>query len=142
MSKCIFPAVALCLVLFVMPVLAEPPYEAGKEPTDAVVSEPLESQEASIQSVCTATCQYGSDVTCTGSSCTAVDQNCPSQRGYCTGSTGKKWCQKCPCTAYATCNPSGYVSCGGTSCYELDGCWAMCDGEQTWCSNPDPWCPF
>ncbi len=146
MSKWIFPAVALCLVLFVMPVVAEPPEEAGTEPTEAVVSEGQESQEASIQSVCTAECQHGPDQTCRGSSCFAVDQDCPSERGYCWGSdTGTKYCQEClpperpDCFAKVGCSP-GIVFCMGDICAELDDCWVECDGVQTWCPNPGPGC--
>ncbi len=143
MLKWIYPVVALCLVLFVMPVVAEPPEEAGTEPTEAVVSEGPESQEASIQSVCTADCGPYPDVTCTGSSCNAEDRNCPSQRGQCWGSdTGTKYCKiPCICFAEASCSPSGSVSCQGMQqCDEQNDCWVECDGQKTWCPAHPPEC--
>lgn len=45
---------------------------------------------------CTARCQDGSTLTCTGSSCSAVDASCPSESGYCWGSTtGTRACPAC-----------------------------------------------
>jgi hypothetical protein len=83
------------------------PYEACASRAPAVA--PSTAPEASLLATlasCTATCQNGSTVTCTGSSCSAVDANCPAQRGYCTGTTsGTKYCHQCcpnptPCSFY------------------------------------------
>ena len=102
------------------------------------------------QATCTADCADGSSVTCWGTSCSAYDSNCnTSFRGYCTGtSSGTKYCpsnecQGPSCGAYASCPGTGPVSCSGTSsCHELDGCWVICDGNQTYCPAPAPNCPL
>jgi len=96
------------------------------------------------QSTCNALCQNGSYVTCWGTSCSAVDANCPTQRGYCTGSaTGTKYCPVCTCSATASCPDGSTVSCTGTgsSCFGFNGCYVSCNGRETWCANPKGPCP-
>jgi len=61
----------------------------------------LEPPAATPLSPCTAQCNEGPDVTCYGNPCSAVNQACPSQRGYCySASEGSKYCDDCsgPCT--------------------------------------------
>lgn len=97
------------------------------------------------QSTCIADCQDGSTVTCTGSSCTATDASCPSERGSCWGTdTGTRYCPVCTCSATATCAHASPVSCTGTgdSCFAIDGCYASCNGNLTWCPNPKGPCPI
>jgi len=98
----------------------------------------------SAQSTCIALCQNGSSVSCSGTSCSAVDANCPTQRGYCTGTTsGTKYCPVCTCSATATCPIGGPVSCTGTggTCFAFNGCYASCNGEAIWCPKPKGPCP-
>lgn len=99
----------------------------------------------STQSVCNALCQDGSYVSCYGTSCTAVDASCPSQRGYCTGtSTGTRYCPVCTCSATASCPDGSTVSCTGTgsTCFAINGCYASCNGVLHWCANPKGPCPI
>lgn len=56
---------------------------------------------------CTADCEDGSTVACSGSSCSAQDQNCANnQQGFCTGDSGQKSCTPaCPdCDRDFVCN--------------------------------------
>ena len=100
--------------------------------------------EPGTQSVCNAQCQDGSYVSCWGTSCSAVDANCPTQRGYCTGTaTGTKYCPFCTCSATASCPDGSTVSCTGTgnTCFGFNGCYVSCNGRLTWCANPKGPCP-
>ena len=96
------------------------------------------------QSVCSAYCWDGSTASCYGTSCSAVDSSCPSQRGYCTGSSsGTRYCPACPCSATASCPGGGSVSCTGTSgCFAINNCYASCNGTLHWCPNPKYPCPI
>jgi len=133
---------ALALAFFVLgvPVLAEDveevdlnsflaPYDAcaSRAPV-AVPTAPEPSLLATLAS-CTATCQNGSTVTCTGTSCSAVDANCPTERGYCTGTaSGTKLCHKCcanttPCSIYEGRSCSSNQPCmEGNNCAQCV-CW-------------------
>lgn len=49
------------------------------------------------------------------------------------------------CTASASCANSGggFVSCSGTAdCFEVDDCYAYCDGQYHFCPNAPPFCPL
>lgn len=88
---------------------------------------------------CTAQCGGGVSVTCTGTSCSAFDRNCPSQRGYCTGTNGTKLCpSECPCSVTKHCPDGTILSCSGTYC---DGgewaCYVDCDWNIQYC--PGHW---
>lgn len=106
----------------------------------------------SAQSDCTAQCQDGTTVTCSGSSCSAVDYSCMgNERGQCTGSSGTEYCpaldiDQCPvtCTASKTCPDGTYLYCEGhfgTSACEggADFCYVMCDGGTEYLNYQ--WCP-
>lgn len=73
---------------------------------------------------CTAECEDGTTVTCSGSSCSAQDQDCSQdQPGYCISDTEEKFCAACP---------SEPVLCKseGNKCVDNDDCPP--------CSNGDP----
>jgi hypothetical protein len=97
---------------------------------------------------CSARCQNGSTVSCTGTSCEAADWSCSSgQRGYCWSNwEGYKYCPvpTCPCYAQARCNDGSYVSCTGYNhdCFAVYGCYAHCDSQYYLCPNPGPSCPL
>jgi hypothetical protein len=92
-------------------------------------------------SVCVAQCALGT-VTCTGTSCSATDRNCPSTQGFCWSNTeGYKYCSPCPsgpvCTAECAYGPD--VTCTGTSsCSATDSdcpsqvgfCWSDAEGYK------------
>lgn len=149
MSKYVFPSMVLCLTLLAMPALAEPQDEAGTEPTETAQPERAESptSSAQIQAECTAECEYGPDQTCTGASCSAVNQDCPGERGYCWGSdTGTRYCDACPCFAKIRCPGGTWVTCQGTWCVSFPDCFVSCNGVEYWCpgldpANPPPYCP-
>lgn len=49
------------------------------------------------------------------------------------------------CTASASCSNAGggFVSCSGTDeCFEIDDCYAYCDGQYHFCSDPPGICPL
>lgn len=76
---------------------------------------------------CTADCWDGSDRTCSGTSCTAVDSAYPSQRGYCwSNEEGYKYCPVFP------------TSCPGMSCDDLHG--QSCSKFGNTCYGPLPSC--
>ncbi len=99
----------------------------------------LEAPQAVLASSCTVTvdCWDGSQRTCTGSPCFGYDSDCPSQRGYCYGSTtGFRYCPQCcssttPCSKYEgrSCSPNGsridclFEGSGCASCFCSGGIW-------------------
>lgn len=107
--------------------------------------------EPTAQSDCTAQCQDGSTVTCSGSTCSAVDYSCTAEeRGYCEGSaSGTKYCPEldlddCPvtCSIDNTCPDGTYLECEGhTGPFACQGggdsCYVMCDGAD----GTYLWCP-
>ncbi len=146
MSKYVLPGMVLCLVLFAMPALAESSDETATEPTETAQLERSEAPvpEAGIQAVCTAECEYGPDQTCTGASCSAVNQACPGERGYCWGSdTGTRYCQSCTCFVKTRCPDESWVLCQGqgTSCTSVRGCYVRCDGVEYLCDPYPESCP-
>ncbi len=68
---------------------------------------------------CTAVCHNGSTVSCTASSCSAVDASCPSQRGSVTCGGSTTYCPACPppsCGGVPACSTTYKCSityCGG-----------------------------
>lgn len=158
MLKRITVAMVFCTALFAVSGLAEQPGQSSVESPVEILgveagsrlcavperSESSESKSAGIASVCTADCQYGSDKTCYGTSCKAVDQSCPGTRGYCwSNTTGYQYCDPCPCYAAADCQGSPPVFCQGSwGCFAIDNCYASCDGEYYMCPNPGPGCPY
>lgn len=117
---------AMVLVLSAFPAVAEPPSTAPNllaailypvlAPEIEACAEPAATpSDLNMLADCTARCQDGSTRTCSGSSCFAVDASCPSERGYCWGSsTGTIQCPACSggctcqqgaqCTSDASCN--------------------------------------
>jgi hypothetical protein len=76
---------------------------------------------------CTADCGDGSYVSCTGTSCSALDSSCPSQRGYCWSSAeGYKYCPICPYCDQFNCG------CEGQACTKNSQC-GTCDGNPCMC---------
>jgi hypothetical protein len=146
---------ALVLALFALPVLAD---LAGQAPDlraaifaapAAACALPMASKTGGpggigAASVCTAHCWDGSTRTCTGTSCTADDSSCPSQRGNCwSNAEGTKYCPQCSsptCDASTTCINGSSVYCQGTSgdCFSYYQCYAYCDGNYHLCSGPLP----
>jgi hypothetical protein len=122
-----FVAVTLLLLVFTVPA-------AAKKDSGSI-------DGPSAQADCTAQCQDGSTVTCSGGSCTADDYDCEdNEQGQCTGSSGTKYCpaldiDQCPvtCTASRSCPDGTYIQCfghfGSDACeggYPL--CYVRCDG--------------
>jgi hypothetical protein len=81
---------------------------------------------------CTAVCNSGITVSCTGSSCSAVNASCPSQQGYVTCGTRTVYCPSCPpppgcpggvpaCSSLSQCEDlcggPGYGTCNNGCCY-------------------------
>lgn len=81
---------------------------------------------------CTAVCNSGITVSCTASSCTAVNSSCPNQAGYVTCGSQTTYCPSCPpplgcpggvptCTSTRQCALScggpGYGTCNNGCCY-------------------------
>jgi hypothetical protein len=68
---------------------------------------------------CTAVCHNGSTVSCTASSCSAVNASCPSQRGSVTCGATTTYCPACPsagCVGVPACTTTYKCSityCGG-----------------------------
>ena len=112
------------------------------EPASAAAKEPPPIGENALCDA-TAFCWDGSTRHCYGNSssvsCTAVDSNCPSQRGYvrCDGVT--TYCPACPVTCpegwcegeldcAMSCSPCNYTyTCNATYCTDFCKCkWATC----------------
>jgi len=149
---------ALVLVLFALPAVAAPadpvadlraaifaaPAGACALPMAAKTGGP---GGVGAYSDCTAHCWDGTTRTCSGSSCSAVDSSCPSQRGSCWSDVeGTKYCPQCVDGCTASCANAG----GGTvSCTSYTGdffcvanCYAYCDGTYHYCPHPKPVCPL
>lgn len=99
-----------------------------------------------LDAVCSALCEDGSSVTCSGSSCSAEDNTCSTSggSGECFGtSTGTLKCADC-CTetVTATCPRFGSVSCTGPchNSWAENGCAVYCDGVATMCPLAPPVC--
>ena len=144
----------LVLTLFALPAVADPADQtaelwaaifAAPRGTGAlpVVIKPGGPGGVWATSVCTAYCWDGTTRTCSGSSCSAVDSSCPSQRGSCWSDLeGTKYCPECTCYASTTCSDGSAVSCqGGPGCFSVDQCYATCDGQYYLCPNTPPYCP-
>jgi hypothetical protein len=79
----------------------------------------LGKKEIEMNATCTAVCQYGGNVSCSGSSCSAVNQSCSAQRGYATCDGFTYYCAACPnpCNKKAcdlSCGGPGYGYCTGS----------------------------
>jgi hypothetical protein len=149
----------MVLMLSALPALAAP---AGEAPDplaaifaaspDGACALPMASKPGlpggvGEASTCTAHCWDGSTRTCTGTSCTAVDSSCSSQRGYCwSNSEGYKYCPTCQASCTASCANAGggSVSCTSTTgdYYCLNNCYAYCDGQYHLCPHIQGSCPF
>jgi hypothetical protein len=158
MKRClIFGAALLILAFCSIPVHAASPdssaaaWAAIFAPAPAVEAQPQAQEVAArgrrlpTKSLSTAHCWDGSTRTCTGTTTTAVDSNCPSQQGYCTGASGTSFCPPCPtsCSATVKCSNGSQVSCTGTNdCFSVPQCYASCDGILYWCSPHPSNCPI
>lgn len=98
---------------------------------------------------CTAHCQGGSTVNCSGTSCSAVDYSCSTgQRGSCTAGGTTTYCPApvCPKTCTASCAGAGGGSVSCTSqagnCFAINNCYANCDENYFLCPHPAGNCPF
>jgi hypothetical protein len=150
--------VLLVLVLYSLPALAAPA-DPGTDPALAAIFAPAPETETppaaqdvakrpsvGTKSTCTATCWNVSQVSCSGTDCSAVNSNCSTgQRGYCSSSTsGTVYCPACPppCTATATCRSGGSRSCTGynNDCYAINNCYAFCEGNYYFCQTHSPTC--
>jgi hypothetical protein len=94
----------------------------------------------SAQADCTAQCQDGSTVTCSGSSCSADDYDCDTgERGQCTGSSGTRYCPVPDCSTCSvsiTCPDGTWLSCSSNEndCEGFQGlCYVRCDGIYQFC---------
>lgn len=97
---------ALTLLILLVPgtVAAE---EAPVGRTSSVDTESTEQMLLASLASCTADCENGTTVTCSGSPCSAQDQNCSqNEQGFCTSDTGQKFCEPlCPdCDFDFVCN--------------------------------------
>ena len=79
-------------------VTADAPIAAAQSAGACQASAPLGSFPVAELSICIADCSDGSTVTCSGSSCSAVDAACPyGEQGHCWSNTeGTKYCPACP----------------------------------------------
>ena len=94
---------------------------------------------------CQANCTEGADVFCSGTTCNAVNQNCPAGvQGYVECDGNRTYCPTCPsCQAQAVCTEGPNVSCtGGSNCSAVDqNCsvgqqgYVQCDGNYTFCAS-------
>jgi hypothetical protein len=151
MKERLILGVALALLLSALPVRSEPADQApdlraaifaapgGACPLPAA-TKPGGPGGVGSTSVCVANCWDGSTRTCTGTSCSATDSSCPSQRGFCwSNSEGYKYCPACSsnCSAWTSCSSGPPVSCQGTSgdCFSVYHCYAYCDGQYYLCPN-------
>ncbi len=152
-------ALILCLALIPVaaaaedePAALEPtPEEVGQPVTDPAVpaecstpttlqQEQLEPDFLAAAAGCYADCWDGSRAYCSGSYCFAYDSSCPSQRGYCYGSsTGYRYCPPCPsdCPSNFPCSKYEGNSCWkqGTrvDCKDGNFCsFCFCGGGGTW----------
>ncbi|MEM1205559.1 MAG: hypothetical protein AAGN66_20175 [Acidobacteriota bacterium] len=127
---------------------AESPAEASEIASSPDAAADLEAPSDDVASsgttraTCQATCgdTGGSvSISCSGS-CTAVDQDCPSQRGYveCNGQPStRKNCGECiPCFAESFCPDGGSVWCSGWGFRCIGGddlCFVSCNNNVTFC---------
>jgi hypothetical protein len=145
----------LAFALCALPALAASPDPAAEAALAAIFAPapggaiPAPAQDAAAsrglptKSTSTANCWDGSIVTCTGTTSSAVNSSCPSQRGSCTGSTsGTINCPACPtggCSISTTCSPGGTISCTGAAGYQgctaSKNCWVDCGGSLVWCPH-------
>jgi len=130
----------VCLALVLLAVLftgaparaSDAAHQVG-QPTDAPATAtilgasllaPVAQADVSATADCTAYCEDGSAIPCSGPSCTAVDQNCSAnERGYCSGSSGTQYCDSCSepppptCEMFAPC--AVHSDCGNGTCFHL-----------------------
>lgn len=148
-------AFAAIAILFALPAWATEPTPTPAAATAAsLCAAPAPTlaaslfEEPGLDGECTANCWDGSSVTCSGSTCNAVDSSCSSgEDGYCYGSsTGTKACTPCglTCIAKAGCSDGSIISCKGTNgdCFAENHCYVYCNGEYTYCPVPGSTCPF
>ncbi len=135
--------VALCLlavpVLAAQPAPTQAPATPGA-PAFVAALMPAPLAEATT-SVCTANCWDGSTVTCSGTTCTAVDSACSSgQNGYCYGSDTDL--RSCPtCSTHQICKPS-CDDLNGQSCASAGTCYdSTCRAYTCPCRNGHYLCP-
>jgi hypothetical protein len=134
-ARLLAPLLVILLSLTLAPAAAAD--TSAAEPLPAACSMSLPALDwtpvpAATTAACTADCWNGSQVSCTGASCYAVDSSCPDQRGYCWGSdTGYRYCPRCcsstiPCWKIDgwSCSPDGsHTDCmDGSACYSCR-CW-------------------
>jgi hypothetical protein len=101
-----------------------PPQAGGCGWPDLAAALVPEAVEAAVSGSCTATCWDTTARTCTGSSCSAVDSNCPTQQGYCwSDAEGYKFCTPCP---------TGDCELDGEICFSNSDC-GYCMGYQCIC---------
>lgn len=109
----------------------------------AAVAPGLEGAEL-VFADCLADCTQGADVFCSGTTCNAVNQNCPAGvRGYVECDGNRTYCPECQgCQALAVCTQGPNVSCtGGSNCSAVDqNCpfqqgYVNCDGNYTFCGT-------
>lgn len=108
-------ALVLSLALMVLPasgehVSGQPVEEAGSVVLDSEQAQapPLcpareDSVSFEITAYCEADCGSHPSVSCEGSSCSAVDRNCPSQKGYVQCDGDYQYCPDCIC--HYNCQP-------------------------------------
>jgi hypothetical protein len=130
-------------------IFAATPGGACAQPEARGAAKPVKPVGPRTESVCTAHCWNGGTVTCTGTSCSAVDSACPGQRGSCwSNAEGTKYCPQCQqpqgCTASCANAGGGSVSCTSSTgdYFCVNNCYAYCDGFYYMCPNPKPICPF
>jgi|GEM_PF-3402090 len=112
---------ALCLIA--VPALAAQPATPQASSVTAHQASVLVASFPVLElSTCTADCQGGYTVTCSGNTCGAVNANCPNEAGYCWSDTqGTKSCNAC-------------VSCG-PFCSDVEGSFCVKNWTTT-CYDP------
>ena len=115
-----------------------------EQPLDEVL---FASSGPQSNATCTADCYPFADVSCsTSGSCTAVDRNCPNQRGYVKCGTSYTFCPVCPCPEghhryvfTGNCCDCGQEERSHAQC--INGQWEFIDIVCWPNTGPCPFCP-
>ena len=105
----VFALMAVCTLLFAASAAAGPLdtalFAAGSSLCPAAIGpQNLQPAFLAVTAYCEADCWNDSTVSCSGTTCSAVDSSCPSQRGYVQCGTSTYYCPVCPTPA---CSPNG-----------------------------------
>lgn len=130
-------SVALALALAAAPPAAPveaAPAEAPQlsaptcQPGAPAVTLPDGQEPLFLDSFCQADCTEGSDVSCSGATCSAVNQNCSiGQQGYVECDGNRTYCPTCPCVGCTLFQCRQGCSCPGGVSVCVDQCACECE---------------